>query len=71
MIKFNAINQQHADIAAKQLSGLGVKSVAIGRAVVADYDWSNEVIKIMTEAMGYSLEEITEFDLKELERCQN
>lgn len=67
MIKFNCINTQHADIAVKQFNAINVKSIVTGRAVLAECEWDNPAIKIMSGAMGYSVSDISNEDVELLE----
>lgn len=65
MIKFTCINEQHADIAAKQLRDLDRDAKHFGRAVIASGNHDNNVAKVMCAAMAYS-ETPNEWDIKQL-----
>lgn len=65
MIKFTCINQQHATIAANQLTERNIECIVLGRAVVADSEYTDDIIKIMRENMGHSCE-VSEFDVKKM-----
>lgn len=62
MIKFTCINKQHATIAANQLTERNIECIVLGRAVVADTEYTDDIIKIMRENMGHSCE-VSEFDV--------
>lgn len=65
MIKFTCINQQHATIAANQLTDSNIKCIVLGRAVVADTEYTDDIIKVMIENMGHSCE-VSEFDVEKM-----
>lgn len=69
MIKFTAINKQHADIAQKQVEALGLKAKVVGRSVLVAHDWNQpdsgqqeRIICTMTQAMAHT-ETPTEWDI--------
>jgi hypothetical protein len=67
MIKIISINCQHADIAVMQFNQIGINSVALGRAVVANCEWTDSHLpKILVDAMAYTTSDITEFDVQQL-----
>jgi hypothetical protein len=61
MIKFTCIDTQHADIAVKQLLAVSRNAMAAGLAVLADGEWDNEAIYIMSQSIAYT-ETPTEWD---------
>lgn len=61
MIKFTAINKQHAEIAQKQVEALGLKAKVVGRSVLVGHCWNqpdsgqqDRIIGIMTQAMAHT-----------------
>jgi len=54
MIKFTCIDTQHADIAAKQLLDIGRNARTAGRAVLADGEWDEEAIYIISQSIAYT-----------------
>ncbi|AGH16079.1 hypothetical protein VPKG_00042 [Vibrio phage pYD21-A] len=65
MIKFTCINQQHATIATNQLVERNIECIVLGRAVVADTEYTDDIIHIMSQAMGHSCD-VSEFDIAAL-----
>lgn len=70
MIKFTAINKQHAEIAQKQVETLGLKAKVVGRSVLVDHCWNqpdsgqqDRIIGIMSDAMAHT-ETPTDWDIQ-------
>lgn len=77
MIKFTAINKQHAEIAQKQVEALGLKAKVVGRSVLVAHDWNQpdsgqqeRIIGIMTQAMAHT-ETPNEWDIQYMNEGKN
>jgi hypothetical protein len=61
MIKFTCIDTQHADVAVKRLLAVSRDAMTAGRSVLADGEWDDEAIYIMSQSIAYT-ETPTEWD---------
>ena len=66
MIKLICIDQQHADIAGKQLVELERKTAVIGRIVIATGGYDNKVARVQLEAMA-CIGKLTTYEIEFLE----
>ena len=67
MIKFQCIDEQHAKIAASAMRGADRKTVLLGRAVISEGEWTDEVIRIAHQNMSHTLSP-TKYDKSMLKR---
>jgi SOS response regulatory protein OraA/RecX len=64
-IKFQCIDESHAIVAALRMKGLGRKTVRLGRAVICEGDWCQQVTTVAVQNMAHTLTP-TKYDLDAL-----